>query len=770
MADTQENKTKDDGIGQRPDYYDRTGNDTYINVTGVGKTYSTTSNEKPNRRTHNPLSKFSSYTYNIGLYGLTPDAYNNWNRNGKWLTKDLELLIQSGGSNRSTYRNINFYGVDFTIDDLEITSLISAKESRTAGNQSNFKFKIYEPFGMTFPSRLVRAQTEIQQQANIKRSIKQQVQALATPLLIVIRFYGYDEEGKIIKNMQDPNQNGYTRTDSEASFERAFPILISKFSFRLDNKVTIYDVEAKMINEQVGFGTKRGIIKTGFEISGNTVASAIEELLVKVNQQQQDLTVAPKDPKKPKDQTVADVYKIIFQDKSGIGNAEIVDRDFYVKHYTPMPNVTRANQINVRLSESGAAQTVDKDKRTVKIAEGTSILTAIDQIITQSTFVKKSLDALDKEEIKKKQVQDSTVNNNSPDPAELFWYHVIPSTKIIGYDESRNEYAYEIVYNIVKYRVPYVKSLYLNKATKYHGPHKIYEYYYSGKNTEIIDYSCNYNLAYYNLGALASQAANAPNTNDTTPNSQEPGQDANSTGTLPGARDLINTFKTYLYSPKDQLDASITILGDPDYLMPSQAGSEKHLFNLWYGEDYTINPSSGQVFIEIGFKQVDDYFHGTGTLDPTDNIVFWIYPQGSDIEKQTEGRMVYMLNTVTSKFSGGVFRQDLKTIIPSFSNQPGDPNAARATTKKVDARPAPSAPNVVKDIKLPFNSSTGIMDNIYNVTNDKVSNPKDDNMSHSTGIKINNLSDPFREVGKKLKGNFSRNYDFVKKNLFNRGN
>ena len=701
--------------------------------------------EKPDKRQYNPLSKFSSYTYNIGLYAITPDAYNNWNVNGKWLTKDLELLVQSGGINHSldSRRNSNF-DYDFTIDDVEITSLISGKSTMTAGNQSNFKFKIYEPFGMTFPSRLTRAQTEIQQQANIKRDIKQQVQALSSPLLIVIKFYGYDANGNLIQNLQDPNQNGYTKTDSNASFERAFPIIISKFSFRLDNKVTIYDVEAKMINEQVGFGTKRGIIKTGFEISGSTVASTIEQLLVKINQQQQDLTVAPKDTTKPKDQTIADVYKIVFEDKSGISDAQIVDQDFYVKYYTPMPNVTRAEQVNVRLSYSGAGQSVDKDKRTVKFAEGTSILTAIDQIITQSTFIKRSLDALDKEEIKKKQVQDSTVDTNAH-PVELFWYQVRPSTKIIGYDKSRNEYAYEIIYNIIKYRIPYVKSLYLNKATKYHGPHKIYEYYYSGQNTEILDYSCNYNLAYYNLGALASNAANASNPNETTPNSHEPGQNADPTGVLPGARELINTFKTYLYSPTDQLNANITILGDPDYLMPAQAGSEENLFKMWYGPDYTINPSSGQVYIEIGFKQVKDYFHGTGTLDPDNDIVFWTYPQGSDIEKQTQGRMVYMLTHVISRFSGGIFRQDLKSIIPSFSNQPGgtslraDENQSQAETNRLLARQKVTTPNIVANTQPPVTPNDTVNTKLANASNLSGSNAKDDNTPVITSKKTNVL-------------------------------
>jgi hypothetical protein len=696
--------------------------------------------EKPNKRPYNPLSKFSSYTYSISLYALTPDSYNNWNTNGKWLTKDLELLVQSGGVNNSPNNKRNkHFDLDFGIDDLEITSLINGKESRNSGNQSNFKFKIYEPFGLSFPSRLVRAQTEIQQQANIKRPIKQQVQALACPLLVVIRFHGYDENGKLVKNMSDPDKNGYTKTDTNANFERAFPIIINKFSFKLDGKVTVYDVEALMVNENVGFGVKRGIIKTGFELAGDTVSSVVTQLLDKVNQQQKDLTAAPKDPNKPPDQTVADVYKIIFEDKSGIGDSLIVDKDFYVKNYAQAtPKVTNINEINDRLANSGSANTVNKGNRIVNIAAGTTVLTAIDQIITQSAFIKTSLDELDKEEIQKRQVQDSTTTKTSK-PIELYWYHVRPSAKIIGYDESRNDYAYEIVYNVVKYRIPNVQSLYLGKTIKYHGPHKIYDYYFSGDNTEILDYNCTYNLAYYNLGSLASNAANAKNPNNSISNSQEPAQNADPTGALPGARELINSVKSYLYSPTDALNATLSILGDPDYLMPSEAGSAETMFKLWYGQDFTINTNSGQVYIEIGFKQVEDYNNDTGTLEPKNNIVFWTYPQGSDIEKQTEGRMVYMLKTVVSKFSNGVFKQELKSIIPSFANQPGetglraDENQSQAEVNRL-LRQNASRPNIVSNSTSPSPSTVSSTASSMKNYVPRDFSPKDDNAPPDTAL------------------------------------
>lgn len=705
----------------------------------------------PGQRWWNPLSEFSSYTYNISLYGITPDAYNNWVATGTWVTKDLSLLVQSGGMNKTLDSPRNqFFNLDFSIDDLEIITMTNAKSTRFAGNQSNFRFKIYEQFGVSFLSKLTSAQIQIQQNSKIPRDIKQQIQALQCPFLVVIRFYGYDAEGNLMKSSSSGTAN--TKTDSKANFERAFPVILTKVNFKIDGKVTVYDVEAKMLNELVGYGVQHGVLKNGFEISADTVGNAIDAVIEKINKQQQDLiTTPPNSTEKPR-QEKADVYKVVFEDSSGIDEELIVPKDYYAKEYSQTARVERANQVNIKTA-SKDTQTVVRDKRLISFASGESILTAIEKIITQSTFVKSSLDKLEKEELQKTQPTDSDVETPS-EKLDLYWYNIKPSTKIIDYDKIRNVYVHEITYYIIQYRLPHIQTVYLNKALKYYGPHKVYNYYYSGNNNEILDYQGNFNLAYYNIGSLASNAAYANNPNDVVPNSPEPGQNADPTGKLPGSNEIVNSLRSYLYSPTDLLNVGISILGDPDYLMPSQAGDADFMFKAFYGPDFTINPNSGQVFIEIGFKQAEDYDNDTGVLNPKDNIVFWTYPQGSDIEKQTQGRMVYMLTQVTSKFYNGLFRQDLKSVIPSFLNQPGanslraDENQSQAEVKRLSSSTSTSTqnqtttPDVVKPNPpaVPVKISPIIMNNVKNVTGlagtpaKSTANTRDDNIpSDPTG-------------------------------------
>ena len=656
-----------------PPSRNETSSTTSETLTDTGTTNSTNPN-KLDRRTWNPLSEFSSVTYKLSLYAMTPEAFNNYNITGNWQIKDLELIVQSGGitAGLDSPRN-SWFNYDFTIDDLEIVGKINAKETTTATNNTGFKFKIYEPYGMTFPTRLVKAEIELQQKSKIKKDISQQIEALNTPFLLVIRFYGYDSNGEVASRSINNTSATFTKTDEVAAFERAFPIVITKFNFRLDNKVTVYNVEAKAINEQIGFGLKRGITQSPIEIQADTVKSAIEDLFKKITKQQNEITNAKSTEKK---QQVADSYSVYFND-SAIGNATIVEKDSYVKSRAPIAKVNNAGGSNVRKSQQ--ASTVEKNERLIQINSGTPILTAIDQIISQSTYIRDAMKILEKENVET--VLDNVQDFEEKSARPLSWWNITPQVSIVGEDSIRNDYAYKINYVIQKYQVPYVRSLVTGTNSPYTGASKIYDYFYTGKNSEILKYEQQYNLLYFNTAALMSAAANA-NIKDGAPNKAVPGQSADATGKLPGTFEFENNIKAFLYSPADQLKAQIQILGDPDYLMPSSSGPVALITKQFYGDDFAINPNSGQVFIELDFKQVEDYnttysdsgdqnYSESGLLNPSSNILFWDYPE--PIKSQSNGRMIYMILEVISRFSNGTFTQDLKTILPNFPSAASTP-------------------------------------------------------------------------------------------------
>lgn len=654
------NPTTDEN--QKSDDADANTTEQTTNVVDTGEANQTEDFSSPTLRQNNPLSEFSSSTYRVSLYALIPEAYENFHNTGRWDKRDMLLVAQSGGitEGKDSKRAAGFE-LDFYIDNLEIETMTSGKETAIAGNQLNFKFQIFEPYGMTFPTKLVRNQVQIQQMTNSKRNVTQQIEALQGHFLLIVRFYGYDLNGKLITSL-DYQDGGFKKTDDQAVFERAFPIIISKFSFRIDNKVTVYDINAKMAGEQIATGIKRGTVASSANVEGEIVSEAIggledskyltTGLLGSLNAEQDKQVKLGK-------YEIADKYRVVFENNPAIKDALLVDKD-YNKSKAPLAKVNSAGEVTERKSYQSSK--IVRKKRTIRIESGTPIVQAIDQIISQSSYISDALTFKDKEESTTVQDTDKTYDENSS-PKTLSWYIIVPKVVVLGYDNLRNDYAYEITYVVKRYAVPYVRSLAYKYAPKYYGPHKKYNYWYTGQNTEVLSYEQTYNMLYFNTGALGSEAANK-DAKDNAPRSGLPATNADPTSLMSGAFEAANSVKTFLYSPGDQLKASIKILGDPDYLMSATSGTVGEIMKQWYGDDFTINPNSGQVFIEIMFNQVEDYGNN-GLLSPNGDIVFWDYPK--ELKTFIKG-MVYMLVKVTSRFAKGTFTQELKTVLPNFDD------------------------------------------------------------------------------------------------------
>ena len=649
----------------------------------------------PGRRTHNPLGDFSSYTYNISLYIINPDSFNTYSSGGKLVPKDFQLIAQSGGINNDSSVNPNKradgFDLDYYIDNLNITTAISGKESRFAGNSYEFTFNIFEPFGFTFPTKLVKAAQKVQADSKIKRTVNSHATALQCQYLLTIRFYGYDKNGKLVTGTDYP-QADTNRTDSQCVFERSFPIQIYGFDFKLDSKMVTYNIKAKMTSEQVALGSMRGTVKGQQTITASTVGEAltggttsgIKGLTQLLNEQQDEWM--QKDSEGKSKIGVKDVYKIVFDKNTGIDTASL-NGDLTAR--TPLAPVKSSADSNVAKSESAKAAAVNAAVRSITIKDGTPITQVIDQVITQSDFIGNAMLAQEVEEVQPVKNTDSTYEVNKP--AALSWYNISPQvTKILDFDTVRNTYACEITYVIQKYEIPYVRSTSHGYTSKYYGPHKRYSYYYTGKNTEILSYDQQYNLLFFNASA-ASNKAGVKNSGDGAPNQPMSSTNSDSTGRMSGWFEQVNSVKSFLYSPADQLNAKIDILGDPDYLMSSVGNGVNMALQKFYGPDFTINPNSGQVFIEVDFRQAEDYKHKDGLLDISKDgdIIFWDYPD--ELKTKIKG-VSYMLTQVVSSFSKGKFVQSLKGVVPPFANQK-KPEAAKPTGSTSAAAATTSDPN-----------------------------------------------------------------------------
>ena len=642
----------------------------------AGKNPSTGASSIIGKRTYNPLGDFSSYTYKIGLYMLNSADFNAYMSGDYTKVSGFKLIAQSGGvtSSLDSPRAPGF-DLDLYIDDLEIGTTITSKETMSATNSTEFKFKIYEPYGFSFPHTLAKAQTAASAQKVKSGSpdANAQVVALKENFLLTIKFYGYDKNGKLITSADYP-QSDITKSDTQSVFERGFPIKIKEFKFKLENKVTVYNITAVQVTEQIAKGVNFGTLPTNLTLAGET----IQDVLVGAGQDTtkksiwglvQGLNSLEKEKAKNGKVTQGydNEYEIEFEKGTAIGDARLVPKDYYVKERAPFNSIQNAEGSNERTAWKNRLGSIDKEIRTVELQAGTPIIQAIDQVITQSEYLKNMMTAVDKEITEPVNPDEPTVDKN-PNPKILSWYNISNTVKIKSdqRDPKTNEYAYKITYKVQEYQIPYIRSLYTSKTSSYYGPHKKYNYWYTGKNSEILSYEQDFNLL-YNVDAASSSDATTKNLQSATV-SQKSGMNTDSVNSKSGTNDVINSVKSFLYSPGDLLKFKLRILGDPDYLMPSVGLAGTNGLQKWYGDNFSINPNSGQVFIEIYFEQAEDYSNTSGLLVPNGDIQFMNYPK--ELKSKIKG-MVYMLSKVTSTFSKGKFEQSLAGIIPEFA-QAGD--------------------------------------------------------------------------------------------------
>jgi len=668
----------------------------------------------------NPLSQFASHTYNITLYAINPDSFNQYTLGEKLVPSDWRVICRSGGGGKqtTTYKTVTTGGgvvvdqgsadttftktegeraagfeLDYYIDNLRIVTNVSSKETMTTSTSFDFSFDIIEPYGFRFPTNLVKAAYDIQKKSKIKLEefkaqnldVSSAVIALQTQFLLMIRFYGYDKNGKILTSSDFPNADKIV-TDQSSVFERSFPIQLSSFEFKLDNKSVVYRLKAKTVSEEKALGPYRGYILDNTTLQGKTVKEmlvgktsdstndSIKGLVEYLNDHQQHLLDKGAI-------SVKDTYTIDFEDNSGIPDATMLDIDLVSNNNAPNTSVKKGSDVNEKNSQK--SNVIDKSVKVLPINRGEHILTVIDQIITGSSYVANALSTKTIEKVNKPK---STDPNFVPGNDQLLtWYSVIPNVTLGDYDEKRNTFACKILYIISKYSVPYVRTISANKRATYNGPHKRYKHWYMSNDLEdptkhqkeILSYEQGYNLLYFTTAGYGADAPIKGKSGEASaPIKVDDGSGSNQTGKIAGKwNEVLGPLKTFLYSPSDQLKARITILGDPDYLMTSVSRGMKIALNQHYGEDgHSINPSSGQVFIEIAFRQAEDYNKETGLLDPSKDgeIIFWPYP--SNIKDKIQG-VAYMVWQVTSNFSRGLFTQELRTCIPPFDYE-GDSSSS----------------------------------------------------------------------------------------------
>jgi len=676
----------------------------------------------PGVRINNPLGSLASYTYQISLYMVSPDAYAQF-ASVRDITglPGVALICQDGGVNLKDTPRAPGFQYDYYIDNVKFTTLATAKASGSETMNVNISFDIIEPYGFSFITNLRNAQDNIystptttatDNSSNTNRNNSNGTSTSTngsnttsagpdnTPqnptrgiFVIGIQFLGWNIDGTPATG-QEPSGN--TVLDKNGStqglFKTYYEFQISSFKFKLDGKPVIYNIEGALMPPTAMCGTKRGNQDSAISIDAKTVGDAINNYIAQLNSLEQGYV-------KNKQAEIANKFSVEYvgEGSDRIQNASIVSPADVDKSKWANSNVKKPADSNAATAQKA---TPNNTSRTISIGPGTNIVPAISQIISQSQYV---LDAM-----KSVTTTSNEPNNNGgqqqvskQNPIDLAWFNIQPV--IVGppkWDCIRGDWTFDTKFQIRQYTTPSVQVPAAgDNVTPYPGAYKVYNYWFTGENTEVINFDMQFDLSYF-LGVVA--------TDTTGPSSAAKGNNApiapgknnnvNNQGKTGTGMNAPNQYRTYLYDPSATQEVYMTILGDPDWFMSVQPANNDDGSNKYYGPNGTgINPLTGQVFVEVNLLEAIDYDNTTGLMSLNDSIYFG--PQPASIAGQVKG-IPFQVIDVESTFQGGKFTQKLHLQGTQFpDNSAGDNNSTinRTDDSKANAQPSTSGPTPGSD-------------------------------------------------------------------------
>ena len=643
----------------------------------------------------NPLFAYASYTYTLGIAGLTDDDLHN--PDTTYLSgKRLPLICKSANADPSNRVNTPYGRFDFFIDDVELESIIGFMKGFNT-NVSKIRFKITEPYSMGL----------------FIISVQQLAQELGhdnwrdAPFLLSIDFKGNKETGQI---------------DSIQNTSKRIPFIFTDITMTVTESGSIYMCEA-MPHNQAALTDNVSKFKSEIAIKGKTVQEILQtgekSLQSVVNQRYKQLV-------EQKLVSVADEILILFpQDVSSSANNNSSKKENNSSAVTDPGNssessifkklgVTRStvNQSLVQDSKdcnvigkassgfseyrtgttpigkenavydekSGgfirAKNTIDVKESDFKFAQNTDIPNAINQVILQSDFVKETLNAanLTAEGYRTVwRIDVQTYNLGSKETPEqgvkpkLYVYRVVPynahagnmmppNTKPPGYDNLKKQVVKE------------------------------YNYIYTGKNVDIKNFEIKINNGFSSVMAVdggrksqdVKQAAEMSGKSEQQSVSLMLGKGnapSKELGVIPTIVKYIGTitgtdkkggggvetestragrlFMDAVTRGMDLIELDMTIIGDPYYIVQSGMGNytSKPTQYMNLNEDGSVNYQNGEVVIGVNFRTPIDINQQSGMYD---------FGGKSKTAPVMQYSGMYKVLTVNSTFKGGEFVQTLK--------------------------------------------------------------------------------------------------------------
>ena len=637
----------------------------------------------------NVLDQYASYTYSASLYLMNATDYKAMMQTKQKNLRGAQLLMQSGGAPVGG-RN-QFFSNDYYIERIELKSAITGKGTNAAHNVNTVKMTVVEPNGITLIGNLDRAV-----QAYLGTVEGKKKNFAAQMYLLVIRFYGYDAQGNLVKaGVTSPDGI----SDRSSFVEKWYPLAINKIDFRIANKLVEYEIEATSPSYQVPAGSNRGSIPYNVELSGVTVKDVLSgpaqytsvsgtggitvddngvSLLPEdqglgagtVNTAPAKASAAPSNKTTIRQGLVAamneyqaqlvrdgiytypDTYSIEFINPS-IEQALIKN-----KGSTDKSKVSNSTSQNAADQKLGSKQSVDTNSKIATITAGSQLVQVIDQVIRNSSYLEDQQIVIFDPNTQKEKPNGAAGNN-------LAYFKIGLQATPTNYDPKRNDYAYDIKYIVNIYRINEAASNYFYVPT-FKGVHKQYNYWFTGENNSVLSYEQSMNTLYTSV--LSGGSSNpATIINDAIKFNFQPRSAESSQGADGKVNEPKANLADYLFNPGDLANCTMTIVGDPAWLQQGEAfaGMKKNdpFYFRSFLADGTINFDSQQICFEVLINSPRDYDLSTGLIDPNEQTTYFLNGRQPGAARQS---YVYRANECVSEFNRGKFTQTLKGTLNTY--------------------------------------------------------------------------------------------------------
>ena len=666
-----------------------------INENSEGKKTKNTISQKPPFA--NILSKFASYNYIFTISCLDNQSINfpdSTYRAGRF----NQLVLASGSINPENRVNTAFGKYDFFMDDLTISHECAFSKDAKNTNIIGMRFKVIEPYSMGLFAQALQVAAEDAGYPTYLLS--------GSPFLLTIDFVGHTED---------------QLAASLPLERRLYPFTFASIQAQVTTKGTEYEIVANPYNN-VAFNKSFQMIQSDTNISGETVQEMLqtgEKSLQRVindylkeqaktdNREPDEIVILfPDDPSSPLQSASEDINSATKSPKNSDGNADIYSK-LKLKRSTGELNKTQVQELgsvntvgSASMGFTSARQgdspfgkdnaiydaekgvyvrgnlEVNVTTSDFKFLQGTDITNVINQVVIMSDYAKQAL-------------RDGQVDDAGMVP----WWRIDPQVyqkKTTANLGKTGDFPKLIVYRVVSYKVNSAILLPPGAAPK--GARKlkeeaikVYDYIYTGKNTEIIDFQINLDATF-----KKAVAPDGFKSSQDTKTKQQTGQDATEVDKEPtfdsGANNIANAttrqvsytatqsstdkkggggqedistriarnFMDALVLGQDLVNTDLKIHGDPYFLGDSGIGnySSPETNYRMINSDGSMNYQNTEIYIVVNFRTPTDIQEGTN--------VYKNLESSSMLVQSFSG--LYKIQRVESRFSGGKFTQTLGMV------------------------------------------------------------------------------------------------------------